>query len=627
MRRSESVKNELEERTILIIGGTSEGKLAATVCDEAAKTFFYSTKYQSVSIESAHAETISGGMDAAQMSCFCSEQQIDLIVDAAHPFAGGVHATVGVVGQQLKIPLVRYERPCLSDVDSTDLVYYFDTFPAIEDFLLEQNLDPVLALTGINSIPKLARYIKRHTCYLRIMRREESIKLLENSQFPPEHILYYEDTIDKPKLLKELSPQAIITKDSGSTGGFEHKLKMARDLGVPLLVLNKPKLPYCPNRTVYGPYGLRRAIEDLMPSFFALKTGYTSGSCVTAASKAALICLLHRRRLREVEINLPSNEPISIPIESVESISSTIAEAKVIKVSGDDPDVTNGLEFVARVSLQEKSATDPDIRILGGEGVGRVTLPGLGIEIGDAAINKTPRSMIRSELSSILKSSGLEDKFYIEVLVSVPKGAEVASKTFNPKLGITGGISIIGTSGIVKPFSEKAFLDSIRREIQVARAMQVERLVINSGAKSEKYVKASYPNLPSQAFIHYGNFIGDTIKVAVEEGFHILTLGLMLGKAVKLAEGHLNTHSKLATMNKSFLRDLAIDCGLDIKLADEILNISVARSLWTIIPGEYHKAYFGKILSLCQSYTEPLFEGGDFTIMLIGENGEIFQNG
>lgn len=132
----------------------------------------------------------------------------------------------------------------------------------------------------------------------------------------------------------------------------------------------------------------------------------------------------------------------------------------------------------------------------------------------------------------------------IHVTISVPGGEEVAARTFNPRLGVVGGISIIGTSGIVKPFSSEAFVNSIRKEMSVAQATGSPRIVINSGAKSEKYIRSLYPELPSQAFVHYGNFIGETIRIAAELGIRQLTLGVMIGKAVKLAEGHLDTHSK-----------------------------------------------------------------------------------
>ena len=180
------------------------------------------------------------------------------------------------------------------------------------------------------------------------------------------------------------------------------------------------------------------------------------------------------------------------------------------KDAGDDPDVTNGYTILSTVSLTDA----PGVHFLPGEGVGTVTLPGIGIPVGEPAINQTPRRMITNEVKQLLHSHGLHSG--VAVRISVPGGSELAQKTFNPKLGIIGGISIIGTSGIVRPFSSEAFVNSIRKEIQVARALGCTDIVINSGAKSENYLRTRFPDLPPQAFIHYGNYIGETLRLAEE---------------------------------------------------------------------------------------------------------------
>ena len=166
--------------------------------------------------------------------------------------------------------------------------------------------------------------------------------------------------------------------------------------------------------------------------------------------------------------------------------------AYCIKDAGDDPDVTNGLEIRASV---KPSVT---FEILGGEGVGTFTLPGFDYPPGSPAINKAPREMIRQNLTALTNDP-------LSITISVPEGEAIAKRTFNPRLGIEGGISIIGVSGIVKPFSEEAFIDSIRKCMTVAQASGTSRVVINSGGKSERFVKALYPNLPQQAFVEYGN--------------------------------------------------------------------------------------------------------------------------
>ncbi|KAA6336585.1 Cobalt-precorrin-5B C(1)-methyltransferase [termite gut metagenome] len=204
-----------------------------------------------------------------------------------------------------------------------------------------------------------------------------------------------------------------------------------------------------------------------------------------------------------------------------------------------------------------------------------------------AAINTVPRQMMQGEIVEALQRfRGNVPKTGVDVTISIPRGEDVAKRTLNPKLGIVGGISIIGTSGIVKPFSPEAFVAAIRREMQVAKALGCKQIVINSGAKSECFIKQHYPDLPPQAFIHYGNFIGETVKIASELDFKRLAMGIMLGKAVKLAEGSLGTHSKITSMNKEFLIDIARQSGCSEETIKAIAGVTTARQLWNSIKQE-----------------------------------------
>ena len=290
--------------------------------------------------------------------------------------------------------------------------------------------------------------------------------------------------------------------------------------------------------------------------------------------------------------------------------------AYCIKEAGDDPDVTNGLMIGAVVEHNLKSEKPNSITIEGGEGVGTITLPGFDYPPGEAAINKVPREMIEKNIKAIanwLHSS-------IKVTIFVPKGAEIASRTFNPRLGIEGGISIIGVSGIVKPFSEEAFIDSIRKCMTVAKASGSERVVINSGGKSERFVKALYPDIPQQAFVEYGNYIGETLKIANELCIGKITLGLMLGKAVKLAQGHLDTHSRKATMDKTFISQLLkeSDCDLDIS------GITLAREIWERLSRDRLQSLASTVIRHCADHCRRLLPGGTLEILLIDDNGRIF---
>ena len=203
----------------------------------------------------------------------------------------------------------------------------------------------------------------------------------------------------------------------------------------------------------------------------------------------------------------------------------------------------------------------------------------------------------------------------------MPQGAAIAQRTFNPRLGIEGGISIIGVSGIVKPFSEEAFVSSIRKCMEVAKASGTGTVVINSGAKSERYVKARFPDLPRQAFVEYGNYIGETLKIAEELGFANVVLGMMLGKAVKLAAGHLDTHSRKSVMDKDFVSKLLAEAGCTTDIGD----ITLARELWGKIPAEKVGAFARVVIRHCAHHCSPLMRNGTLTIFLIDDEGNIYE--
>jgi cobalt-precorrin-5B (C1)-methyltransferase len=223
--------------------------------------------------------------------------------------------------------------------------------------------------------------------------------------------------------------------------------------------------------------------------------------------------------------------------------------------------------------------------------------------------------MITNEIEQLLHSHGLHSG--VSVRISVPGGSELAKKTFNPRLGITGGISIIGTSGIVRPFSSEAFVNSIRKEIQVARALGCPSIVINSGAKSENYLRSRFPDLPAQAFIHYGNYIGDTLRLANEEGITHITMGIMIGKAVKLAEGHLDTHSRNVVMNRDFITSLAVESHCHPANIARVAEITLARELWELFTDT--PAFFTLLVDRCMTVCRPLLSHATLDIMLIPE--------
>ena len=581
---------------ILVFGGTTEGRKAVEVLEEGGNTYYYSTKTGEQDITLHHGQRIDGALDAEAMQMFCREHGIRLIVDAAHPFASQLHQTIALVSESLNVPPIRYER-IYPERDPE--ITWIDDYSQIP-----RDIHSLLATTGVQSIAKLkpleAEGIR---IYYRILQRESSIALALKQGASPEQLCYFEDPQDIP-----VEAEAILLKESGLSGGFSEKVEAAKAKGMRIIALKRPQTPAI-FTIVNGPYGLRRVVEKLLPEFYPLHSGLTTGTCATAAAVAATIKLLKNETPEEVPVVLPNGETIHVPVRYGEDC------AYCVKDAGDDPDVTNGLEIGAVVEHALMQGRRSLIVIEGGIGVGTFTLPGFDYPPGSPAINKAPREMICKNIEPLI-----DEHTPLNITIFVPQGEEIARRTFNPRLGIEGGISIIGVSGIVKPFSEEAFIDSIRKCMTVAKASGSDRVVINSGGKSERFVKALYPDLPAQAFVEYGNYIGETLKIAHELDIRNVTLGVMLGKAVKLAAGHLDTHSRRATMDKVFVKQLLDEAHCDV----DITPITLARELWDLLPKEKAKAFAQVIISHCTDHCAPLLPNGSLTILLITDEGTIY---
>lgn len=628
---------------ILILGGTTEGRIAARTLEESGKPFYYSTKGDEQEVTMHHGIRLYGAMDELDLEHCCREHNIQLLVDAAHPFAIQLHQTVEKVAHTLNLLVIRFER-IYPPRDEEHITWCDDFEDAIRQ-IRKEDIFTLLALTGVQSIAKLKPLWQESTCcYFRILNRENSRRLAKREGFPEKYLHYYHAGEDERILLQRLHPEAILIKESGLSGGFNEKVEAALQEGIRIFAIRRPPMPGS-FMIVNGEHGLRRMIEKHFPDFYPLRSGLTTGTCAAAAAVAAtwdIFNVQRQPRPAEFPVILPNGETIYVPVEEQELYPHPScvnddwmleADATVIKDAGDDPDVTNGMQIKANVAVPfrfddptpaELGADDYTVIVCGGEGVGIVTLSGLGLEVGGPAINVTPRKMIENNVKACLQRLGISKQPNpFAVTISVPGGEEIARRTFNPRLGIEGGISIIGTSGIVKPFSSEAFVDSIRKSMEVGRATGSPRIVLNSGAKSEKYVRGYYPELPAQAFIHYGNFIGDTIKIAADLEIKAVTLGIMIGKAVKLAEGNLDTHSKQVTMNKDFLREVALSAGCGGETLAVIEKITLARELWTLLSAEALQAFCSRLLKLCHQYCDPLLPEGGLTILLISEEGKI----
>ncbi len=590
-------------KRILVFGGTTEGRKAIEALEEAGNTFYYSTKTGEQEVSLHHGVAISGAMDAAAMTTFCQAHEVGLLVDAAHPFAEVLHQTVAKVAESMGIPAIRFER--IFPPHDPDIVWCDD----FDDAIRKIDARVLLATTGVQSINKLKPLEAKGVRIIhRILNRESSIHLAHEQGATDEQLCFYPDTPNA---------DSVLMKESGESGGFLEKVEEARRLGMKMYAILRPDTPIVFHR-VNGEHGLRRMVEKLLPDFYPLHSGLTTGTCATAAAVAATTRLLKGETPSEVPVILPNGETIMVAVGYGEN------DAYCIKEAGDDPDVTDGIEIRAKVERAEQ------FEIVGGVGVGRFTLPGFDYPVGEAAINKGPRQMLKNNIAFLLKNHPnsfplpiMGERLGVRVCISVPQGEAIAQKTFNPRLGIEGGISIIGVSGIVKPFSEEAFIESIRKCMEVAKASGTERVVIHSGAKSANFLQKHYPHLPQQAFVEYGNAIGATLQIANDLRIPHIVLGIMLGKAVKLAEGHLDTHSKKQTMNKAFIVQMLQEAGCAPQTIAKVKDITLARELWGIIPSEQLKDFTHTVVSHCEQHCRPLLPCGNLTILLIDDDGII----
>ena len=321
-----------------------------------------------------------------------------------------------------------------------------------------------------------------------------------------------------------------------------------------------------------------------------LRTGYTTGSCATASSKAGILSIINQKKIENVDIILPKGSRLKIKINSCEFLSDS-AKCSVIKDGGDDPDVTHGAEIFVDIELTNNVG---EIEIDGGEGVGRVTKPGLGLEIGSAAINPTPKKMIRENVKEV--GEELLRKNGIMIKVSVPKGKELGPKTDNPRIGIIGGISILGTSGIVIPYSTASFAAAIRQQISVVDTMNDDSVVLTTGGRSEDYARKII-ELPEHSFIQMGDFSGYTIKQCAKQGLKKAYVAGFIGKLAKMAAGVKQTHVKGGKVDMKFLSELAKRCNANSDTIGKILGANTARNVQEIILENNIEGFFDLICS------------------------------
>jgi cobalt-precorrin-5B (C1)-methyltransferase len=352
----------------------------------------------------------------------------------------------------------------------------------------------------------------------------------------------------------------------------------------------------------------------------SLRTGYTTGTCAAAATKAALSTLVNGEKLARVNVSLPKDKNIIIDIAWIKYENEKSVTAAVIKDAGDDPDVTNGAEICVTVSFLE---TVNRIIIDGGIGVGRVTKPGLGLEIGKAAINPTPLKMIKQAIDEIIGQQ--KNRYGLSVTISVPKGEEISKRTDNPRLGIIGGISILGTTGIVIPYSTASFAASIRQSIDVSKAMGSDYVILTTGGRSEDFARGIFGNsIADHAYIQIGDFIGFSIKqCAIKKIKKAYVIGF-IGKLTKMAMGIKQTHVKGSHVDMNFLADLTSRCGANNELIKKIRLANTARHVGELVDQSGLNIFYDV---LCEEVYNHLSKYSpselQIKIMLLDFNGKI----
>ena len=319
-----------------------------------------------------------------------------------------------------------------------------------------------------------------------------------------------------------------------------------------------------------------------------LRTGYTTGTSATAAAKAALLAIINQIKIENIDVKLPKGSFIKIPIHLCQ-FDKNGAKCSVIKDGGDDPDVTHGAEIVVELSFTDSIN---EIEIDGGEGVGIVTKPGLGLELNKAAINPVPKKMINENLREIIDKHLV--KKGIKVIISVPKGKELGPKTDNPRIGILNGISILGTSGIVIPFSTASYAASIRQNIDVAIAMGDDTVVLTTGGRSEDFAKKII-DLPEHCFVQMGDFSGYTIQQCAKKEIKKAYVVGFIGKLAKMAAGVKQTHVKGSKVDMNFLAELAKKCNANKITIESVKKANTARHVSEIIIENNVKGFFEEI--------------------------------
>ena len=603
---------------ILLFGGTTEGKASSNWLSDLEIEHFYSTKTDSGNYESKFGTRICGAMDVVEIRSFCKHNQIDLIIDAAHPFADVLHQNIVAAARQSELPVIRMERDAVPRIES-EFVQYHQDLDGILNEIKKQNQSKVLSLMGVKALPEIHSKTHGIDIWYRILDFPSSLKIANEAGVERDRLIIapaFEGMETQEPLLISEGIQAMVTKESGYSGLLDQKMELAIKHKIPLYVIARPNLPDY-NETVTNREGLQKYLKSVFAfERMEMAHGFTSGTCATISAKAAMKLLLGEERQEKEQIILDDGGNCEMVLHQNQN-GEDFALCSVVKNSGDDPDITDGMEIGVRLSWNKENS----IRFMKGEGVGTATLDGLGIPLGEPAVNPVPRKMIRFELEQLLEDHEIDKG--VNVSVFVPLGRKLGAKTFNPKLGIVDGISIIGTTGRIKPYSLDAYVQTIQKQLDLAVLNDSKHIVMNSGGRSERYLKQIFPDLNNLAFLQYGNFIGEMLKTINGSGVEKVSMGIMTGKAIKLAAGNLDTHSKKVVLDHEFLQNLTRECNYSDDVIDKVGKIKMGRELEDIFNFSGDEAFFKAIKEHCVSVCQNIIEDYEFELLLISNKGEI----
>ncbi len=350
-----------------------------------------------------------------------------------------------------------------------------------------------------------------------------------------------------------------------------------------------------------------------------LRSGFTTGACSAAAVKIALLSIIKNTPVKDkVKVWFPKDKYFEFQAYKIKKLSKNSFEVIIKKFAGDDPDITDGALIGAKVTYFQENFLK--ITIKGGKGVGKVTKPGLPVKVGEYAINPVPKLMIEKNIKDVVNSG------IIEVEISVKDGEKLAKKTLNPKLGIVGGISILGTTGIVKPVSTEAWLDTIKVEMNVAKACGLDEVILVTGRTTENILKKEF-NFKDEAYVTVGDHIGFSLKEAVKKGFNHIYLAGMFGKFTKIANGEFQTHVKNSTLfiNKLAGFFLEFNKNYDKNFIKIIKNSVTARNVFEEAKKKGYREFLqfvtDKVCENCYNFIEKKVK---ITTILVGFSGGIF---